>query len=914
MGKIIALCLLLFNTTIKGRITDARNGDPVVGAVVTIKGTHLTTQTGLDGSYEFKNIPDGAYTVEIAATSYESYSGAPGDIQLQPAERRLKDVVVTGRSSGATDAGARQLEKASDNVLNILSTHQIQLMPDVTVANVLRRVSGVTVDRGEDGEGRYPVIRGMDKRYNYTLVNGIKIPSPDDKNRYVPMDIFPSEMLQRLEVIKSLTPDMEGDAIGGVMNMVMKDPPAKLTVSSQGALGYSQMVLDNPFNTYPHGAVNHQSPNEIHGISYAPPYTGFTTNNLYFSQKHPLPDGQLGLTLGNRYLHDRLGVVLSGSYQSANRFTKDHYFSMSPQPTPLMDNSEPLMTDEQYRTYSTNETRFGAHAKLDYRLGQRSRISFYTVFIGLNSYQSRFITDTGNTSSLGTGSGSRDVTYNYRSRTDLQSIYNATLQGQHALGQRFTFDWSAVYSKATQKMPDRAELSLAQTFADSAGQLRPYDKTSNQYNLPPLVSSLEHIWQHNSDQDVSGYLNAHYKVGQFDIGVGGMGRHKNRDNYFIEYDWSPAGNDEHYTGDLSQVAMLLKKASVQDDNDYKATEDIEAGYAELRWKNERWNILGGVRVENTHQTYNQYALPAGQASNTTGSQQYIDVLPSIQFKYKLDDKSALHLAYFSSISRPGFFEIVPFEFPGEYFTETGNPNLLHTKANNIDLRYELFPGKEGQLLLGVFYKHLVDPIEMVYNRPATSLSTIEPQNVGKADNIGGEVVYTHYWKKIGVSANYTYTYSRVSTPYKYYYAIPGKDTATLINKTRPLQGQAAHIGNVSLLYRAPKAGLELQLAAIYTGRHIVYLSQYATPGSSMDYWQRGTTVLDFSGEKKIGNHFSVYVKLNNLLNTPDIVEMDFPPTTAIKQQFPDASNRGDRTLVEKKTFGQTYLAGIRYHL
>jgi outer membrane receptor protein involved in Fe transport len=923
MGKIITLCIGLFlyhystggdltGGDLKGRVTDARTGEPVVDAVVSLKGTHFTTRTGLDGSYALKNIPDGAYTLVVSGVSYKAFSqdiSAAGavDVQLQPSTRDLGEVVVTGRSSGATDAGARQLEKASDNVLNILSTHQLQLLPDVTVANVLRRVSGVTVDRGEDGEGRYPVIRGMDKRYNYTLVNGIKIPSPDDKNRYVPMDLFPSEMLQRLEVIKSLTPDMEGDATGGVMNMVMKDPPARSTINAQAAVGYSQLLFNQSFTSFDHGAVNAQSPNQIHGSGYTPAVADFSTANLNFTQKQVLPDAQLGLTLGNRYLHQRLGVIVSGSFQSTNRLTKDHFFAISPQPAPLPDSSAPLVTDEQHRLYATHEDRMGAHAKLDYRLGRHSRLSLYAVYIQLNSYQSRIIDDTAEGSPLGTGSGSKAVTYLYRSRTDLQSIYNTTLQGQHAFGP-VSIDWSAAYSHAGQKMPDRAELTLAQTFADSSGQLKPVQP-------PPLVSGLQRIWQHNADQDVAGYLNLHYTfkwgVNAFDIGVGGMARHKDRSNYFIQYKFSPLGS-VHYT-DLKDASLLLTTATTQDPNTYDATEDVDAGYGEVRWKNGRWNVLAGLRFENTHQTYDQTELPVTQPEKS-GTVTYLDPLPSAQIKYKLNDRAALHLAYFSSITRPGFFEIVPYDFPGEYYDETGNPDLRHSKASNVDLRYELFPGQAGQFLLGAFYKRIVNPIEYVYTRPATSESALTPSNIGTATNFGAEVVYTHYWNRFGVSANYTYTHSNIPTTYKFYYQTAGGTTAVSINRSRPLQGQAAHIGNLSLLYKDPISGLELQLAGIYTGKHIAYLSQYATPYASMDYWQRGTAVMDFSGEKTLGHHFSVYVKLNNLLNTPDIIEMRFPPSQQTKTEFPDAAERSDRTLVEKKYFGQTYLAGIRYHL
>ena len=109
----------------------------------------------------------------------------------------------------------------------MVSAKSMQLSPDLNVANVLQRVSGVTMERDNSGEAQYAILRGMDKRYNYTLVNGVKIPSPDNKNRYVPLNIFPSELLDRLEVTKSLTADMEGDAAGGAVNMVMKDAPGQ---------------------------------------------------------------------------------------------------------------------------------------------------------------------------------------------------------------------------------------------------------------------------------------------------------------------------------------------------------------------------------------------------------------------------------------------------------------------------------------------------------------------------------------------------------------------------------------------------------------------------------------------------------------------------------------------------------------
>ena len=155
------------------------------------------------------------------------------DLQLEPDVSSMREVLVTGSTDRGSDRSVRSIEKNGDMVQNMLSEKTIQLLPDVTVANALQRVSGVTIQRDNTGEGRYAIIRGMDQRYNNTLVNGIKIPSPDDRYRFVPMDIFPSEMLERLEVIKALTPNMEGDAIGGTMNLVMKSAPEKFPVHRQ---------------------------------------------------------------------------------------------------------------------------------------------------------------------------------------------------------------------------------------------------------------------------------------------------------------------------------------------------------------------------------------------------------------------------------------------------------------------------------------------------------------------------------------------------------------------------------------------------------------------------------------------------------------------------------------------------------
>lgn len=244
--------------TLDGIVKDNKTGDPIIGSVIRVKELpNVRTTTGLDGTFTLHELPDeGKFTLIISYLSYKtqelvidvskdySKQGKEGQegqltIGLDELSNQIGEVVVTGHHEYRTDRSAVQTVKNAGNVLNVMSEQSIQLSPDVNVANVLQRVSGVTLERDASGEASYAILRGMDKRYNYTLVNGVKIPSPDDKNRYIPLNLFPSDLMDRLVVSKSLTADMEGDAAGGVVNMVMKDAPSHFQVQANAAVGVS---------------------------------------------------------------------------------------------------------------------------------------------------------------------------------------------------------------------------------------------------------------------------------------------------------------------------------------------------------------------------------------------------------------------------------------------------------------------------------------------------------------------------------------------------------------------------------------------------------------------------------------------------------------------------------------------------
>lgn len=893
-------------TVLKGIITDAKTGEALVGATVMLNGpVRMGAVTGLDGSYQLKAVPAGKYTLTVSYVSYKSVTKEMAvvgekmtyNVALGGEGTDLLEVTVKAAAERESESSTRKTEQKADNVLNIIGAKAISLLPDITVGNLLQRVSGVSVVRNASGDGQYAIIRGMDRRYNYTLVNGIKIPSPDNKNRYVPMDIFPSDLLERLEVVKALTPNMEGDAIGGAMNMIMRSAPDHLTVSATASGGYSQIFATQPFSGFSTAENNDRSPAEIAGTNlYAAKPTDFTTKPLQYQNVAAPINGLFSLSIGNRLLNKKLGFLVGGSYQHTYRGSTSSFFRLYGQPAADPLPNTPIFEFVEKRLYSNEQARLGLNLKLDYALGERSKISLYGLFMQLDDKQHRTVLQDQLTQ-IG------DVTTTNRSFFRRQKVYNTTLQGDHILLDRLKLNWSAVYSVANSQTPDWQDLSIT------------YRKTVDVNGKPvtsaTYINPVSHIWTRNNDRDLTGYVNLTYAQSpSLEVSVGGMYRTKDRFNYYNDYELAtvlPGGDRQIFTSVDRAIFSFRPESYAYADsanaNNYTAKEQIAAGYIQGRFTHDRWQVVGGVRAENTNQSYVSQ-LPV-TATGKTGNINYLDILPSLHLKYRLSDLANVRLSYFRGISRPGYFELVPASFPGDFFTEAGNYNLKHTVADNIDLRYELFPRGNEQLLIGVFAKNIQNPIEYGFNQFGNATFVYTPLNFGTAVNYGAELVFAKYFNKWGVSGNYTYTKSQITSTKRVY----GRDAqggivATEANQTRPLQGQSDHIANLSLIYKNPKNGLDAQLAWVYTGQRINIVSPY----KDLDYWQRGTSQVDFSAEKRLGGGFSVFTKLANLLNNPIIVDILKPNTLT---DLPD-QNRADRITVQKDVFGQSYLFGVRY--
>ena len=912
--------------TLDGIVKDNKTGEPLIGTVVRVKELpNVGTTTGLDGSFTLHELPDkGKYTLVVSFMAYKTKeivvdvaNDDKVDIPMDEDLKQLGEVVVTGRREYRSDRSAVETVKNAGNVLNVMSQQSIQLSPDVNVASVLQRVSGVTMERDASGEASYAILRGMDKRYNYTLVNGVKIPSPDDKNRYIPLNIFPSDLMDRLVVSKSLTADMEADAAGGVVDMVMKDAPSCFQFQANAAIGTTDYFWKDgrDYLTSNRSDYTKKAPYEAFGSEYKASMSDFKNGPVQLkSHSMPAPNFIGGLSVGNRFWNDRLGVMLAGSIQNTFRGTERTYNSVK------MASGEQAMyiSKLNHRYYSIHDLTTGAHAKIDLTLPEH-KIEWYNMYVRTNSKGVRYNNSIG-TEYIGANSYTQDD--EIRSLSTTQSIFATNLKGTHHLTKNFTLDWSGIFSQAKEEDPDRTYVTLSNsvsTEADADGNILSGNLWDTNKNITKTFpKDAERRFQHNMDTDWAGYINLTYDT-HFANDVealwkaGAQYRRKERCNRYYSYIFSPADNAQDLDGNgleqFDNVDWVCKTPYSQASQlNYDSKEHIGGAYAMVTLKTKLGELIAGFRAEHTNQIYTmlQHFRNMGQI----GEQSYWDYLPSASLKWTPTKNMNIRLSYYRSINRPGFYEIVPYQIMGEEYQEKGNPNLKRARIDNIDLRWEWFPSKTEQILAGVFYKYLKDPIEQVFVTSDGKIGAgtdayYMPDNLGNAKNMGFEIDVIKYIRHFGIKANYTYTYSKITTS-KREYKEGSAEYKSGVTQSRPLVNQAPHTANISLLYKDTENGWNAQLASSFTGAKLALVS----PFKDADQWEKAMFGLDLSAEKQFKNGFSIFFKANNLLDA----KRERYLKTVNESNLEYEGQKSDKTIVGTYQYGRTFLLGVRYKL
>ncbi|HEX4851080.1 MAG TPA: TonB-dependent receptor [Puia sp.] len=582
-----------------------------------------------------------------------------------------------------------------------------------------------------------------------------------------------------------------------------------------------------------------------------------------------MPNVVAGIVFGQRFLKNKLGLMIADNFQNQYYGSNSIFNQVAPD---VHAGGAAIVSDYANRYFSTQELNNGLTLHLDYQFNDKNKILLTNMALYTYIAQARDIIDTSILGGNGgrTVPGTGPVSTDYTSVTSKQILENLKLEGRHILSKHILFDWTGVFSYAAKRSPDMADLAINSKI-DTMHTTHDINGPYVFVKTPNYFDEISRIWQHNEDMDLDGIFNLAYRgkvasKGSFEFKMGGLYRHKTRSNIQDEYDLKPttssSGIKQQFTDIYSAQWIVYNSSGTYDydKNKYKLHEDVAAGYGQVRFSFPAVDVAGGLRVENTKQGYK---LNTFYATGINGvDKNYTDLLPSIDIKYKLNGLTNFRASYYKAIARPNFYDLVPAtrQSTTTANSTTGNPYLNHTVSDNYDLRYEFYPHEEDQVFAGVFYKKIINPIETVYE----SGTNQEPQNLGNATDYGAELAWTYYFGRIGITGNYTYIYSKIYSTKSYYDLNTGYINTDTLQK-RSLQGQTDHTLNISLLYRSKMKNFFAELAFQYLGRSIALVY----PIYGYDYYQQPQYNLAFSAEKELKNrHFTLFTKINNILNTP----------------------------------------------
>ena len=839
--------------TIEGRVLDTLTGAPLPGASARVEVTSLQTSSDRMGRFRLSGVPAGNQTLVV---SYLGRNDATLPVAVGAGATTTQEVrlapysyteSVTVSAEIIKDAQARALNQqmTAPNITNVVSADLIGSFPDPNAAETTQRIPGITITK-DMGEGRYVLVRGTEPRLNSMMVDGERIPSPDPLLRQAAMDVIPSDLLQSIEVSKALKPDMDADAIGGSVNLVMKDAPDKLRVLGTAGGGYNQML------------------------------ESYNQSNF-------------GLTAGRRFDDGKLGMIVSGSSSTTRRGNQDMEVVYTPTNT---------IQELNPRWYQVNRRRIGFTGALDLKPDAGSKYFLRGVF-------NRFIDDHENRQRVRSIVPSTRIDRELRDRTHIERIMSLTLGGEHTLGSSGLLDFKLVGAYSDQKDP----LTMTTTFRESrvnfAPNVTPTSIDPDNVQANPLNDNINnyvfnsqlHAINTSKDRDIVGAANLRLPLGAAGghtstfLKLGAKFRDKSKERTrdektfttpttlrltdFLEtgfnlrpylggrYDLSPYTSQALVADISNRFPGTFVQNHARDPENFDGTEQTAAGYVmgEI-YVGSKLYLLPGLRYEHTSADYNgnlvQFA-PNGAYVSTTpvrSTTKFGVPLPGFHVRYAVTSNTNLRGAVTRSIARPNYFDLVPYRTQDDSASTIalGNPDLRPTKSWNVDLMAERYFSSVGVLSAGVFYKRLADYI-YVYTYPQlqnnTQYQVTQPLNGEAATVRGFELALQNQLtflpsplNGLGIYVNYTFSDSAAAFPSR--------------AGSNRLPGQSRHVGNLALSYE--KGGFFGRVSANFHGSFIDLVG--AT--SLLDRHYDHQTQLDVSLNQKITKNLRLYVNGVNL--------------------------------------------------
>lgn len=713
--------------TIKGRILDTSN-QTLPGATIYIDSLHTGVVSDINGFYTLTNIAPGTYKVKVSYVGYSPVEmtitvpegkTVESDVMLNDGVK-LREVVVGGAFNGQRRALSSQ--KNAMGIVNVVSADQVGKFPDSNIGDALKRISGINVQY-DQGEARFGQVRGTSADLSSVTINGNRIPSAEGDTRNVQLDLIPADMVQTIEVNKVVTADMDADAIGGSINLVTKNTPNKRMFNATAGSGYNAVSKKAQLN--------------------------------------------LGLTYGDRFFNDKLGLMFSGSYQNAPGGSDNAEFEYD------VDDGSVVMKEAQMRQYYVTRERQSYSLALDYEFDPDHKISFKGIYNRRNDWENRYRvvykdldeSDPSEQSIELQTKGGADDTRN--ARLERQQTMDFTLDGEHNLGGRLLMDWAASFSRASEdrpneryfglKMDNNTGENLINTFRGIGGRA-PYSTIAipgldnEGWELDELTNSNQSIYENEWKFRLNFELPLMKGLYGNTLRFGGKytNKEKDRETTMYKYDGedvndNPIFNDggawrEHGSSQIRKGFMVgdnypegthfvskkylgsINFNSMQGEPDYEemsgnyhAKEEITSAYLRFDQKlGQKLDLMLGLRMEHTALNYRGLNWVVDEDENesleSTGNRKnsYTNWLPSVLLKYDVNDDLKLRASFTETLSRPKYSALIPsvnYNRADEEAT-IGNPNLKPTTSYNFDLSAEYYFKSVGLVSVGLFYKSI----------------------------------------------------------------------------------------------------------------------------------------------------------------------------------------------------------------
>ena len=899
-------------SNIKGTVIEESTGKPLTGVNIIIKSSNLSTISDADGNFLFRGLAVGKYEIEFSFISYdtkivsdvETLNNETTTITISLAEKKnvLDEVVITRTKAKAESVKSLlTMQKNSARVSDGISAETIKRTPDKTTSDVLKRISGASVQ-----DNKFVVVRGLNDRYNACYLNGSPLPSSEPDRKAFSFDIFPANMIDNLVIYKTATPDLPGEFAGGVIDITTKAAADKNFQSLSVGAGYNTITtgkkqlyskggntdwlgLDDGTRSFPSyfpstqefQALQQQN-TQSSVLQISELATRFQTD-WSLKEKSFAPNSSVNYTIGRHLkLKDNtdFGFVGSVTRTVTNNFNSTVRKTYET-PTVLERN----LNDDQYSV----QTLFGAIANFSLKLNPNNTFNFKNLY-SINS-DNRVIDRNGvlnqDSEPLALQTTSRLFTSN--------EIYTGQLNGEHFLSQsKVKISWVSSYSRVTRRTPnDRRNTYIYVRFSDgtttepaanfqvnttggeSPGSFFSSKNNESIYSAKVDVSRKFSFTNKIAMEIKGGFFNQlrdrvfdARQVGYvpFSGVVDGLSYNSNTFQSSINFlDDANIFNSENM-GIIStspRVSGLTLFDGTKQNDFYNASSKLNAGYLMLDNSFGIFRLIWGLRVEGYSQILNS-KFDNGNPAIINSSQ--TDYLPSANLIVGITKKQNIRLSFSKTLNRPEFRELAPFLFydPATGRNTQGTPSLKIAKISNADFRYEIFPGKGQLFSVSAFYKKFKDPIEI----QVLANNSDKYQNAESGESKGVELEYRTLLSSIfgskeeSVLNDITF-YTNVAVIRS---RVDISNLATTSVTDIPLQGQSPYVFNGGIQYINTANGWASSINMNRVGNRIAIQGNQTQGAEVPAIWEKSRTFLDMQISKNfLKNKLEFKFNIQNLL-------------------------------------------------